>query len=93
MVKMIVPPTNEDKSDIVKALQDALDLALEGKIITVGIVVCFEDGFASGMAGRDAGALNLACDDLKYKIHKAVTEGTQERQTRRSSPVILRPKH
>ena len=87
--KLIGTPLNEDQVGIVDALKEALALALEGKIRTVGILVCFEEGFASGMAGRDAGALNLAADDLKYKIHKAVTEGSSERQSRRSS--ILKP--
>jgi hypothetical protein len=48
-----------------------------------------KDGFASVMSGRQASDLNLACDDLKHKILVAVTEGTAERTSRRSS--ILRP--
>ena len=71
-------------------LKETLAQALEGNFTTIGIVVCMQEGFASVMAGRDAGSLNLACDDLKYKIHAAVTEGTKERQSRRSSLLKLR---
>ncbi len=84
------PALNEEQVAIVDLLKEALAQALEGKFTTVGIVVCMEEGFATVMSGRDAGSLNLACDDLKYKIHSAVTEGTQERLTRRG-PTILKP--
>ncbi len=87
--KIIGQKLDEDQVAIVDLLKEALAQALEGNIKTVGIVACMEGGFATVMAGRMAADLNLACDDLKYKIHQAVTEGSQERQTRRSS--ILRP--
>lgn len=87
--KIIGQKLDEDQVAIVDLLKEALAQALEGNIKTIGIAVCMESGFATVMAGRDAGSLNLACDDLKYKIHAAVTEGTEERQTRRSS--IIRP--
>jgi len=70
---------------IVDLIKEALAQALEGNVKTIGIVACLEGGFASVMAGRHAADLNLACDDLKYKIHAAVTGGTIERQSRRSS--------
>jgi hypothetical protein len=79
----------EAQVDIVDLLKEALAQALEGRIRTVGILLCLESGFASVMAGSDAGSLNLAADDLKYKIHAAITQGTQERLSRRSS--ILKP--
>src|SRR5690242_11999052 len=85
------PPLNEDQVAIVDILKETLAQALEGNFTTIGIVVCMEQGFASVMSGRDAGSLNLACDDLKYKIHAAVTEGTEEKQTRRPGPSIIKP--
>jgi len=89
MTKLIGTPLSEDQAAIVDLLKEALAQALEGQIKTIGIVACMENGFATVMAGRDAGSLNLACDDLKYKIHAAVTDGTKERTSRRSS--ILKP--
>ena len=86
------PALNEDQIAIVEMLKETLAQALEGNFTTIGIVVCMKEGFASVMSGRDAGSLNLACDDLKFKILKAVTEGTQEKATRRSGPAILRPR-
>ena len=67
----------DDQIAIVEMLKETLAQALEGNFQTIGIVVCMKGGFASAMAGPDAGSLNLACDDLKYKIYAAVTEGTQ----------------
>ena len=66
-------------------LDEAREQVVDGNVKSMGMVVCLEGGFASVMAGRNAADLNLACDDLKYKIHAAVTGGTIERQSRRSS--------
>ena len=79
----------EDQMEIVDLLKETLAQALEGNFFTIGIVVCMKDGFASVMSGRQAADLNLACDDLKYKIHAAVTDGTREKVSRRSS--IIKP--
>ena len=88
MSKLVGVPLTEDQIAIVDILKETLAQAIEGNFYTIGIVVCMKEGFASAMAGKDAGSLNLACDDLKRKILDAVTDGTAERLTRRSS--ILR---
>lgn len=85
----IVKPLSDDQIAVVEMLKEALAQALEGKFQTAAVVVCLEDGFASAMAGHDAGTLNLACDDLKTKIMDAVRIGTEEKLSRRSA--ILRP--
>jgi hypothetical protein len=87
--KIIGAPLSEDQAAIVDLLKEALAQALEGQIKSIGVIVCMQGGFASAMAGRQASDLNLGCDDLKRKILEAVTEGTQERQSRRSN--VLRP--
>lgn len=87
------PALTDDQTAIVALLTETLEQAMEGNFSTIGIVVCMKDGFASVMSGRQAADLNLACDDLKYKIHKAVTEGTAERVTRRGSPIVLPGRH
>ena len=91
MAKIIGIPTplTEDQVQIVDILKETLAQALEGKINTIGIIACLENGLASVMGGTMAGALNLGCDDLKHKILDAVTKGTEERQSRRSS--IFKP--
>lgn len=88
--KIVTPPKplTQDQIDIVEMLKETLAEALEGRFTSIAIVVCMKDGFSSAMCGRQAADLNLACDDLKYKIHAAVTDGTAERMSRRSS--ILR---
>ncbi len=73
--RIIGAPMGEDQAAICDLLKETLAQALEGQIKTIAIVVCLEDGFASVMAGRQAAALNLACDELKAKILAAVTEG------------------
>lgn len=85
MSRIIGVPLTDEQADIVDMLKETLAQALEGNFTTIGIVVCMKEGFASVLSGRDAGSLNLACDDLKRKILEAVTLGTQERQSRRSS--------
>ncbi len=72
--RIIGSPMSENQVAIIDALKQALAEALEGKIKTVAIVACFDDGFGSIIVGRQAGALNLACDELKAKILAAVTE-------------------
>ncbi len=79
---------SEEQIDIVDMIKELLALALEGKITTVGIVGCKEDGFFTAMRGRQAADLNLACDDLKAEILAEVKRTSSERNTRRSS--ILR---
>ena len=88
--KFITPttPLSEDQIDIVEMIKELLALCLEGKISTVGIVGCREDGFFTAMRGRQAADLNLACDELKKRILDEVLDGTAERNTRRSA--ILR---
>lgn len=90
MSKIIGTPLSEDQIAIVDMLKETLAQALEGNFTTIGIVVCMKDGFASAMCGRQAADLNLACDDLKRKILDAVTDGTKERQSRRSSILQMR---
>ena len=78
----------EDQKAVVDLLKEALAQALEGSVTSIGIVVCMKTGYATVMAGRQAADLNLGCDELKRKILIAVTEGTEERQSRR--PAIFK---
>ena len=58
----------------VDLLADALEEATKGRISSVAIVVCMDDGIATVMAGKNGGALNIGCDDLKLKIHGTIFE-------------------
>ena len=66
------PKLDEMQQGCVDILSDALDEALKGRITSVAIVVCMDDGIATVMAGKNGGALNIGCDDLKMKIHAAM---------------------
>jgi uncharacterized protein YaiI (UPF0178 family) len=68
------PPLDESRQSCIDLLADALDEATKGKIKSVAIVVCMDDGLATVMAGKDGAALNIGCDDLKKKIHAAMFE-------------------
>ena len=82
----------EDQVQIVDILKETLAQALEGKINTIGIVACFENGFASVMGGTMAGALNLGCDDLKAKILGAVIHAGGERVKGAAATGIIKPR-
>jgi hypothetical protein len=62
------PTLTPEQEDIVKALEDALELAKEGRIHTVGIICCMDKGPAFGMAGTAASHLNLGLDLMKAEI-------------------------
>lgn len=64
----------EDQQACVDLLTDALEEAMKGRIASVAIVVCMDGGIATVMAGKNGGALNIGCDDLKRKIHAAMFE-------------------
>ena len=64
----------ESERACIELLEETLELAAEGKIMSVAIVACMPDGIATVMAGKHAGDLNLGCDDLKRKIYRAIFE-------------------
>lgn len=74
----IIMPSNvvldESQQACVELLTDALEEATKGRISSVAIVVCMDQGIATVMAGKNGGALNIGCDDLKRKIHAAMFE-------------------
>ena len=72
-------PLTDDQSACVDLLQQALEMAEDGKVDSVCMVVCMTNGWATVMAGRRAGDLNLGCDDIKAKILAEVTSGNVAR--------------
>jgi hypothetical protein len=74
----VIDPTrrklDEYQQACVDLLSDALENALAGRITSVAVVVCMDDGMATVMAGKNGAALNIGCDDLKKKIHAAMFE-------------------
>jgi hypothetical protein len=65
---------DEMQQGCIDVLTDALEEAMRGRITSVALVVCMDDGIATVMAGKNGGALNIGCDDLKKKIHAAMFE-------------------
>ena len=84
---------SSDQVQIVEILKETLAQALEGKITTIGVIVCFEDGFASVMGGRSAGALNMGCDEMKAKILDMVTRAGSEKVKNAAVSNIIKPRH
>lgn len=64
-----IPSLGKNQQACVDVLSDALEEAMKGRISSVALVVCMDDGIATVMAGTNGGALNIGCDDLKHKIH------------------------
>ncbi len=90
MSETILPlkaPLTDDQMACVNLLKEALAVALEGKVNTVGIVACMGDGYAHVMAGKQASNLNLGCDSLKQAILAEVEGGN----VRRRATNIIRP--
>ena len=74
---IIFPPSKSldpQNQACVDVLTDALEEAVKGRISSVALVVCMDDGIATVMAGKNGLALNIGCDDLKKKIHAAMFE-------------------
>lgn len=66
------PKLDEYQQNCIDLLSDALENAVAGRISSVAMVVCMDDGIATVMAGKNGSALNIGCDDLKMKIHAAM---------------------
>lgn len=86
----IILPTNkpldEFQQNCVDVLTDALEEAVRGRISTVGVVVCMEDGIAPVMAGKNAGGLNLGLDQLKEEIRQEIFE--KGNVAKKPSPIV-----
>ncbi len=67
-------PLTEGQEACVELLEEALEQARQGRIYSVGVVVCMETGYATVMAGPHAADLNMGCDSLKKRILDAVEE-------------------
>lgn len=79
---------DEKQQNCVDVLSEALEVALAGRISSVALVVCMDDGIATVMAGTNGGALNIGCDDLKLKIH-AEMFGGNTKAAAKSKPSII----
>lgn len=77
-------PLDENQQDCVDKIREVLKEAEAGNVLTVGIVVCMRNGFATTIAGTDAGSLNLGCDALKQRILERVIDDTTGKPVRRS---------
>ena len=71
---ILKPILGKAQQDCVDVLTDALEEAIKGRISSLGIIVCMDDGIATVMAGQNAGSLNLGCDKLKREIFGAIFE-------------------
>ena len=87
------PPLTEDQIEIVEILKETLAQALQGKIDSIAIIACMEGGFASVMGGRNAGGLNLGCDELKAKILNAVVGAGEKKVQHAAAAKIIKPRH
>lgn len=58
----------------VDALTDALEEAMKGKITSLAMVVCMNDGIAPVMAGTQAGDLMLGLKQLEHNIRAEIFE-------------------
>jgi hypothetical protein len=76
-----LPKLSESQQACVDLLRESLEQAESGNIHTIGIIVCMKTGYATVMAGTQAGDLNLGCDSLKNKILAAIEGGNVKRSS------------
>lgn len=67
-----VPGLNPMQQACVSLLTDALEEAMKGRISSIAIVVCMDEGIGTNMAGTNGLALNIGCDKLKREILEAI---------------------
>jgi len=84
------PVLDEARQACVELLADALEEATRGRIKSVAIVVCMDDGWATVVAGKDGAMLNLGCDDAKRKILGAMID---DGNVARKKSAIINPRH
>lgn len=74
MIKSIIKPIGltESQQACVDLLTDALEEAVKGKITSLALVVCMNDGIASTMAGTQAGDLMLGIEQLRHNIRAEI---------------------
>lgn len=69
---------NPDQAQVIDSLKEALALALEGAVTSVGLIICMKNGYATHLAGRQASDLYMGCGSLQRKILSAVEESGEE---------------
>lgn len=84
----LVTPLTEEQQAVITLLEEALREAKAGHINSIGIIACMPTGFASVMAGKQAGDLYLGAGDMQRKILDAVTGGNRAKAP---SIVLARP--
>lgn len=84
------PPVTFDEMQqgCIDVLTDALEEAMKGRITSLALVVCMDDGIATVMAGKNGGALNIGCDDLKKKIHAAMFDDHNFARAKQKSNIL-----
>lgn len=64
----------EAQQNCVDTLSDALEEAMKGKITSLALVVCMNDGIGFTMAGTQGADLNIGLDQLKHNIRVEIFE-------------------
>lgn len=64
----LVTPLLPHQQNCVEVLQEVLSMAMEGKVNSIGVVVCTVNGFGSLYGGNNAAEINLGLDDLKQRL-------------------------
>jgi hypothetical protein len=72
----------------IDVLTDALEEAMKGRISSLALIVCMEDGIAPVMAGKNAGGLALGCLHLLREIDDEIFQKGNLASGKRKSNIL-----
>lgn len=91
MPKIITPgpDLDEDQKHCLEVLEQCIEQAKNGNIVSLAMVVCMKEGWTDIIAGRKAGDLYMGCGDLQDRILAEVKSGNVARKRSGSSIIKL----
>jgi hypothetical protein len=68
MKSQLLTPLTDDQLEVIGILEQALELARDGKVDTIGVVVCLQEGPAHLIGGTQAASLYIATGRMMRDI-------------------------
>lgn len=84
----LLTPLTEDQVEVISILKQALELAQDGKIDTIGIVVCLPEGPAHLIGGTRAAELYIATGRMMREILERTDDPDRVKRRKVASRVM-----
>jgi hypothetical protein len=82
MKPQLLTPLTDDQLEVIGILEQALELARDGKVDTIGVVVCLPEGPAYLIGGTQAASLYIATGLMRRDILAATEDPARRRKSR-----------